>query len=35
MGVAGKALAAEQFTTDAMMKRIVAVYASLLNTHSS
>jgi L-malate glycosyltransferase len=35
MGIAGKALAAEQFTTDAMMKRIVAVYASLLNTHSS
>ena len=35
MGIAGKALAAEQFTTDAMMKRIIAVYASLLSNHSS
>ena len=35
MGLAGKALAAEQFTTDAMMKRIIAVYASLLSNHSS
>jgi L-malate glycosyltransferase len=35
MGIAGKAVAAEQFTTQAMMKRISAVYASLLTTHSS
>ena len=35
MGIAGKALVAEQFTTQAMMKRITAVYANLLTTHSS
>jgi glycosyltransferase involved in cell wall biosynthesis len=34
MGTAGKALAAEQFTTQAMMNRITAVYDSLLATHS-
>ena len=35
MGIAGKAVAAEQFTTHAMMNRIISVYASLLTTHSS
>lgn len=30
MGVAGKALAAERFTTEAMMRRITTVYADLL-----
>jgi L-malate glycosyltransferase len=35
MGIAGKAVAAEQFTTQAMMNRIISVYASLLTTHSS
>lgn len=35
MGIAGKALAAERFTTQAMMNRITAVYDSLLATHSS
>jgi L-malate glycosyltransferase len=31
MGLEGKRLAAERFTTDAMMKQIASVYASLLN----
>jgi glycosyltransferase involved in cell wall biosynthesis len=31
MGLEGKRLAAERFTTDAMMKQITSVYSSLLN----
>ena len=35
MGAEGKKLAAERFTTDAMMSQITGVYASLLNESKS